>query len=150
MITGVHHFALTVADVERSTAFYRMLGFDPVADREVRGGYVAELTGVAGADVRIVLLSGFGHSLELLEYRHPRARRRAGASPDVGTAHICLLTDDLDAEISRMRASGVTFRTEAAVTLTSGPNRGARGIYAEDPDGNAVELIEPAEEQRAF
>lgn len=145
MITAFHHFALTVADVESSTAFYRELGFDVVADRELRGGYVEEMTGVPGADVRVVFMSGFGHNLELLEYRHPRGRPRSGASPDVGTAHLCLLTDDLGAEIGRLRAAGVAFRTPAAVTLTSGPNQGARGIYAEDPDGNAVELVEPAQ-----
>jgi len=145
VITAVHHFALTVADVERSVVFYRGLGFDVAADRELCGGYVEEITGVTGADVRVVLLSGFGHNLELIEYRHPRGRPRAGASPDVGTAHVCLMTDDLEAEIERLRASCAAFRTAAPVTVTSGPNQGARAIYAEDPDGNAVELVQPAE-----
>jgi catechol 2,3-dioxygenase-like lactoylglutathione lyase family enzyme len=143
VITAVHHFALTVAEAERSTAFYRGLGFGVVADRALRGGYVEQLTGVPGADVRIVLLSGPGGNLELIEYRHPRGRPRSGGSADVGTAHLCLLTDDLEAEIERLRAAGIAFRSAGPVTLTSGPNHGARGIYAEDPDGNAVELVEP-------
>ncbi len=143
MITGVHHFALTVADADRSTAFYRELGFGVVADREVSGGYVEEVTGVPAAQVRIVFLSGFGHNLELLEYRRPRGEPRARPFEDAGSAHIGLLTDDLDAEVARMHDRGVRFRSTGPVAVTSGPNRGGRAIYAQDPDGNAVEIVEP-------
>ena len=142
MIIGVHHFALTVADVDRSTVFYGGLGFDVVADREVSGGYVEEVTGVAGAQVRLVFLSGFGHNLELLEYCRPRGEQRARRFQDAGSAHICLLADDLDAAVERLRECGVRFRSAGPVAVTSGPNRGRRAIYAEDPDGNAVEIVE--------
>jgi catechol 2,3-dioxygenase-like lactoylglutathione lyase family enzyme len=144
VITGVHHFALTVSDADRSSAFYRDFGFELVSDREVDGGYVEEITGVRGAHVRIVHLSGFGHNLELLEYRRPKGRQEARALPDVGSAHVCLLTDDLGTEVERLRARGVRFRSEEPVTTTSGPNRGGRGIYALDPDGNAVEIVQLA------
>jgi catechol 2,3-dioxygenase-like lactoylglutathione lyase family enzyme len=142
MIIGVHHFALTVADADRSTGFYSDLGFDVVVDREASGGYVEEVTGVADARLRVVFLSGFGHHLELLEYRRPRGEQRARAFQDAGSAHICLLTDDLDAAVERLRARGVRFRSAGPVAVTSGPNRGRRAIYAEDPDGNAVEIVE--------
>ena len=36
------------------------------------------------------------------------------------------------------------FRSPGPVTTTSGPNRGGRGIYVEDPDGNAVEIVQLA------
>jgi catechol 2,3-dioxygenase-like lactoylglutathione lyase family enzyme len=144
VITGVHHFALTVSDADRSAGFYRDFGFELVSDREVEGGYVEEITGVPEAHVRLVHLSGFGHNLELLEYRRPRGRLQAAALPDVGSAHVCLLTDDLDAEVERLRAHGVRFRSDDPVTTTSGPNRGGRGIYALDPDGNAVEIVQLA------
>lgn len=144
VISGVHHFALTVADVERSAAFYRELGFELVSDREVDGGYVEQITGIAGAHVRITHLSGFGHNLELLEYKRPRGAGRARGLQDVGSAHICLLTDDLDAACERLRARDVPFRSAGPVTTTSGPNRGGRGVYVEDPDGNAVEIVQLA------
>jgi len=142
VITGVHHFALTVSDADRSLDFYCRFGFSLVSDREVEGGYVEEITGVAGAHVRLVHLSGFGHNIELLEYRQPRGEQRARAFQDVGSAHICLLTDDLDAEVERLRAQGVGFCSDAPVTTTSGPNRGGKGVYARDPDGNAVEIVQ--------
>lgn len=144
MISGVHHFSLSVADVDRSMAFYREFGFELVSDREVDGDYVEEITGVPGAHIRIAHLSGFGHNLELLEYKRPRGAGRARDLPDVGSAHICLLTEDLDAECERLRGRGVRFRSPRPVTTTSGPNRGGRGVYIEDPDGNAVEIIQLA------
>jgi catechol 2,3-dioxygenase-like lactoylglutathione lyase family enzyme len=144
VITGVHHFSLSVADVDRSMAFYREFGFELVSDREVEGDYVEVMTGVPDAHVRITHLTGFGHNLELLEYRRPRGARRARGFHDVGSAHICLLTEDLDAECERLRALGVPFCSPGPVTTTSGPNRGGRGIYVEDPDGNGVEIIQLA------
>lgn len=144
MIRGIHHFALTVADVDRSIAFYRDFGLDLVSDREVDGDYVERITGVPGAHVRISHLSGFGHNLELLEYKQPPGADHARGMQDVGSAHVCFLTDDIDAECDRLRARGVSFRSPGPVTTTSGPNRGGKGIYVEDPDGNAVEIVQLA------
>jgi catechol 2,3-dioxygenase-like lactoylglutathione lyase family enzyme len=144
LITGLHHFALTVADMERSKSFYAGLGLDVVADREVSGGYVEEITGIKGAEVRVVLLSGFGHALELIEYRRPRGERRARPFQDAGSAHVCVLTENLDVAVEQLHERGVQFRSSEPVSVASGPNRGRRAIYAEDPDGNAVELVESA------
>jgi catechol 2,3-dioxygenase-like lactoylglutathione lyase family enzyme len=144
VINGVHHFALTVADVDRSIAFYSGFGFELVSDREVDGDYVEQITGVPDAHIRLTHLSAFGHNLELVQYKRPLGADRARDLQDVGSAHICLLTDDLDAECERLRAQSVPFRSPGPVTTTSGPNRGGRGIYVEDPDGNAVEIVQLA------
>lgn len=62
-----------------------------------------------------------------------------GAVPGPGGWNrIHLLTDDLDAEVTRLRAAGVPFRND----IVSGP--GGRQILAEDPSGNLVELFQPA------
>ena len=144
MITGVHHFALSVADAERSVAFYcGLLGLEVAADREVEGGYVATVTGIPGVRARIVMLHGHGMRLELLEYRRPRGATRSRGFADAGSAHLCFTTDDLAADAARLAAAGVAFRS-APVAVTSGPNRGGRAVYAIDPDGNAVELVQPA------
>ena len=66
----------------------------------------------------------------------------ARATPADATApgrnRIHLLVEDLDAEIDRLRAVDVPFRSE----LVSGP--GGRQILIADPAGNLVELFEPA------
>jgi len=66
----------------------------------------------------------------------------ARATPDdaatAGRNRIHLIVDDLDAEIDRLRAAGLTFRSEPV----SGP--GGRQILLADPAGNLVELFQPA------
>ena len=149
MITGIHHFALTVSDMDRSLAFYTgLFGLEVASDREVVRDYVEQITAVPGAHQRLVHLSGYGQRLELLEYKAPRGEPRARALQDAGSAHVCFITDDLDAEVERLQAAGVAFRSLPVVT-TSGPNRGGRGIYVEDPDGNAVEVVQLAPQAAA-
>ncbi|MCC6223089.1 MAG: VOC family protein [Thermoleophilia bacterium] len=145
MIVGFHHVALTVSDIERSLPFYRdLFGLEVISDREVEGDYVERITGVPGAHVRLVHLSGHGALVELVSYLRPAGARRARALPDAGSAHLCFVSDDLEAETARLRERGVPLLSEGIVTTTSGPNLGGRGIYVSDPDGNAVEVVELA------
>ena len=70
------------------------------------------------------------------------ARSGARATPpDLATAgrnRIHLVVDDLDAEIERLRSSGVHFSGD----VVEGP--GGRQILLADPAGNLVELFTPA------
>ena len=56
-----------------------------------------------------------------------------------GWNRIVLRMTDLPARIDTLKKAGVPFRNEMEV----GP--GGRQVQIEDPDGNAVELFEPAE-----
>lgn len=66
----------------------------------------------------------------------------ARATPDdaatAGRNRIHLVIDDLDSEIARLRDAGLTFRSD----VVSGP--GGHQILLADPDGNLVELFQPA------
>ena len=66
----------------------------------------------------------------------------ARATPDdaatAGRNRIHLIVDDLDAEIARLRGAGLSFRSD----LVTGP--GGRQILLADPDGNLIELFQPA------
>ena len=55
-----------------------------------------------------------------------------------GWNRIHFVVDDLDAEVARLRAAGVTFRND----VVTGP--GGRQILVEDPAGNPIELFQPA------
>ena len=55
-----------------------------------------------------------------------------------GWNRIILQVDDLPARIERLKKSGLHFRNE----MESGP--GGKQIQLEDPDGNPIELFEPA------
>jgi catechol 2,3-dioxygenase-like lactoylglutathione lyase family enzyme len=148
VITGFHHFSIACSDADRSLAFYGdLFGMRLVADREVEpGGFVEKVTRIPGARVRIVHLQGYGVNFELLEYREPQGDSRARGLNDAGSAHLCFVTDDLDETCERLKSSGVAVRSQggAPVTIVGGPNDGGKGLYIEDPDGNAVEIIELA------
>ena len=66
----------------------------------------------------------------------------ARATPDdahsPGRNRIHLIVDDLDAEIARLRGMSLDFRSD----LVAGP--GGRQILLADPDGNLIELFQPA------
>ncbi|GAA4760078.1 VOC family protein [Actinomycetospora chibensis] len=64
-----------------------------------------------------------------------RATPADAATP--GGNRIHLVVDDLDAEIARLRAADLPFRSE----LVAGP--GGRQVLIADPDGNLVELFQP-------
>jgi catechol 2,3-dioxygenase-like lactoylglutathione lyase family enzyme len=66
------------------------------------------------------------------------ARATPHDAATAGRNRIHLIIDDLDAEITRLRAAGLPFRSE----LVSGP--GGRQILIADPDGNLIELFQPA------
>jgi catechol 2,3-dioxygenase-like lactoylglutathione lyase family enzyme len=55
-----------------------------------------------------------------------------------GRNRVLVIVDDLDADITRLGAAGLSFRSE----VVSGP--GGRQILVADPAGNLVELFEPA------
>jgi catechol 2,3-dioxygenase-like lactoylglutathione lyase family enzyme len=146
-ITGFHHFSITCADADRSLAFYRdLFGMELVSDRVVEpGGFVERVTGVPGARVRIVHLRGHGFNFELLEYQAPRGAERARPPNHAGSAHLCFVADDLEAVYADLVSRGVVMRTQdGPQTVVGGPNDGGKGLYLEDPDGNAVEVIQLA------
>ena len=66
------------------------------------------------------------------------ARATPADASAAGRNRIHLVVEDLDAEIARLTAAGVAFRTE----VVSGP--GGRQILLADPAGNLVELFQPA------
>ncbi|MGC4853089.1 VOC family protein [Micromonospora sp. DT4] len=55
-----------------------------------------------------------------------------------GWNRIHLIVADIDAEVARLRAAGVSFRSD----VVKGP--GGRQIVLDDPAGNPVELFQPA------
>ena len=62
-----------------------------------------------------------------------------GRKPEPGGWNrIHLVVDDIDAEVGRLRAAGVSLRDD----VVTGP--GGRQILVDDPSGNPIELFQPA------
>jgi catechol 2,3-dioxygenase-like lactoylglutathione lyase family enzyme len=55
-----------------------------------------------------------------------------------GWNRIHLTTQDIDAEVERLRAAGLKFRSEVLIGV------GGSQILLEDPSGNPIELYQPA------
>jgi catechol 2,3-dioxygenase-like lactoylglutathione lyase family enzyme len=144
MISAVDHTGITVSALDRSLAFWRdVLGFELSHRAHHTGDLAAEVTGVSGAEIRLAVLKGYGHKIELLQYDAPSDRKRVDIRPcDVGSVHVALLVDDLDALLSRIRESGWKPAGRPQ-PLQSGPNAGKRVVYVRDPDGVTIELMQP-------
>ena len=67
------------------------------------------------------------------------ARATPADAATAGHNRIHLICDDLEAEIARLRAAEVVFRSD----VVAGP--GGRQILLADPAGNLVELFQPAD-----
>jgi catechol 2,3-dioxygenase-like lactoylglutathione lyase family enzyme len=143
-ILAADHTGITVSNVERSLAFWRdVLGFELSHRAHQTGELASEITGVPGAEILIAVVKAPGHKIELLEYRAPADRTRSDLRPcDIGSAHIALTVDDIDAVLETIAASGWKAAGKPQ-TLTVGPNAGKRVIYVRDPDGTTIEFMQP-------
>jgi glyoxylase I family protein len=124
-IKGFHGIRYQVKDVARSVAFYtQQLGF------KLERQQLPAFANVSLEDVPI-LLSGPGAS-------GSRALPDGQSQEPGGWNRVVLKVADLTACIAAFENAGVRFRN----AMESGP--GGRQIQIEDPDGNPIELFEPA------
>ena len=142
-ILAADHTGITVANLERSLAFWRdVLAFELSHSPHQTGELASEITGVAGAEISIAVLKGYGHKIELLEYLAPTDRKRIDLRPcDVGSVHVALTVDNLDTILSTIAASGWKASGKPQ-TITIGPNTGKRVVYVRDPDGTTIEFMQ--------
>ena len=132
-----HHAGITVADLERSVAFYRdVLGL-PVVDRfEVGGEAFAEAVDVEGAAASFAHLGAGDTRVELVEYEPTGPEQPETELNRPGATHLGLSVDDVDAVVADLPAD---------VETLSGPRTTASGtrlVFLRDPDGTLVELLE--------
>ena len=115
-----------VGNVERSIAFYtKTLGF------QLDHQHLPAFGQVSIGDLKLIL-SGPGASGSR---PMPDGRRQEAG----GWNRLILRVDDLPARIVELKKQGLHFRNE----METGP--GGKQIQLEDPDGNPLELFEPAE-----
>ena len=118
MISHIDHIVLTVADIERSVAFYaRVLGMQAVSFGNGRRALQ------------------FGQQKINLQTLGQELRNRAG----VGSGDLCLITDwALPDVMAHLAAEGVPL-LEGPVAR-SGAQGPIESLYFNDPDGNLVEV----------
>ncbi len=124
-VKKVHGIRYQVKDVARSVAFYtHHLGFT------LEHQQLPAFASVSVGDARI-LLSGPGAS-------GSRPMPNGQQQEPGGWNRVVLNVADLPRFIEELKKAGLRFRND----MESGP--GGRQIQIEDPDGNPIELFEPA------
>jgi glyoxylase I family protein len=124
-VNSIHGVRYQVKDVARSVAFYTQhLGF--ALERQQLPAF-ANVSLVGGQ----ILLSGPGAS-------GSRPMPNGQHQEPGGWNRVVLKVTDLPGFIAELKKAGLHFRNE----METGP--GGRQIQIEDPDGNPIELFEPA------
>lgn len=127
MITGIAHIGIRVHDLERSAAFYALLGFVKTAG-PIGHEPVAILEHPAGVEINLILNAPIASEPNIL---------MDVLDKHAGITHIALLVPNLDAAIATLAAAGIA--------LSGGPIQflpTARGAFIRDPDRNVIELHE--------
>jgi lactoylglutathione lyase len=129
MITGIGHVAFRVADLERALDFYcGKLGF--------REAFRLEREGQPSPWI-VYLRLAQNQFIELF----PRAE---GSVASRGTAagynHYCLVVDDMAATLRELRDRGLEITGEPVMGVDTNWQ-----FWLQDPDGNAIELMQIAE-----
>jgi len=143
-IIAADHTGITVSNLERSLEFWQnVLGFEFSHRAHQTSKMASEITGVPGAEIKLaVVKTPGGHKIELLEYLAPPDRKHVSLRPcDVGSVHVALTVDKLDAILEKIAASGWKAAGKPQ-TLKTGPNAGKRVVYVRDPDGTTIEFMQ--------
>ena len=140
MINSVAHTAISVADMDRSLAFYRdLLGMRVAMDVESTSRKLGIIVGLPSAQARIVMLEAGNQQIELFQYRTPAGRPlpKELRQCDNGLIHIAFRVTDLEGLCERLRKAGARFYSEPQVV-----GREMKVVYFTDPDGVTLELME--------
>jgi catechol 2,3-dioxygenase-like lactoylglutathione lyase family enzyme len=136
-----NHVGISVADIDRSIAFYRdMLGLQQLCEVFPFGGdqfeAIMDIPGVTGR----MCMIGNGHlQLELFEFDGARAKDPEYPVSDRGYSHFGVEVDDIAATFARLEAAGTRIHSPI-ITFNQG---GMQAAYCRDPDGNVFEILQP-------
>jgi lactoylglutathione lyase len=126
MITDIGHAAFRAYDLERTLAFYALLG--------IRESF--RLHREDGSLMLVYLHVAGDRFVEVFPGGAPPDPQRQGSF-----MHLCLLTNDLHATVDQLRAQGITIDREPRLGLDNNWQ-----AWISDPDGNAIELMQLSED----
>ncbi len=139
------HAAYTVSDMDRALPFYtEQLGLKLVRDAVCQGDAFEQLTGYPNARLRVAVMEdSAGFLIELIEYLEPRGEVREFELCDPGAGHLSFQVDDLEAAYDQLSEAGATFQSPPVELARDGQVVGWV-LYLYDPDGNIIEMYQPA------
>jgi catechol 2,3-dioxygenase-like lactoylglutathione lyase family enzyme len=146
VVRGIAAVAMTVADADRSAAFYsQVLGFEKLSDVEVWGRPPEALQGIFGLRLRVVRMRLGEETIELHEYLTPAGRPMPADSRgnDRWFQHVAIIVSDMDRAYARLREHHVRHASPAPQRLPDWNAKagGIRAFYFRDPDGHFLEIL---------
>jgi lactoylglutathione lyase len=127
-LSGIAHIGIRVHDLERSLAFYRLLGFEKTVG-PIGPEPVAILMHASGIEINLVLNAPVASTPNVLMDVPVKAP---------GITHLALSCPDIAVAARTLEAAGFPPRGEAVRF----PN-GSQAIFVRDPDGVVIELNQP-------
>lgn len=127
----LHHTALSVVDLERSTEWYAHFGLEQTTRYDAADG---SLTIFHLRDQETGIELFWTPDMEKVSVTN----ESAGGIKQSGLKHICFQTADLEQEITRLDGVGIKPATE----IENARSLNAKYIFFRDPDGNWVELMQ--------
>ena len=145
MTLGYDHSAISVADADRSVAFYAgLLGLAQASGQVNSGPAQERLDGLPGDVVDVVALRPAAAPtphIELLAYRTPRGRPAPDLrSRDVAAERLVMQVVDLPGLLAALAAGGFATAEPGVVPLADG----SRAALIHDPDRHTLVLVEEA------
>jgi glyoxylase I family protein len=140
LIQALGHIALSVANLDRSIAFYRdLLGMELIGREAFGSALYDRILRLENAKGEVALLRSETFQLEIFQFTSPTPERSVLERPvsELGITHFCIEVRDIHAAYDRLRTAGVVFHCEP---IAFGGIVNA--TYARDPDGNVIELTE--------
>jgi catechol 2,3-dioxygenase-like lactoylglutathione lyase family enzyme len=147
LVRSVEAVGMTVADMERSVAFFtQVLTFRKVSDVEAAGEDWDRLHGLFASRLRIVRLQLGDEQIELTEYLTPRGRPVPpdSRSNDRWFQHVAIIVSDMDAAYARLRHHRVEHASPEPQRLPdwNAAAGGIKAFYFKDPDGHPLEILQ--------
>jgi len=109
-IRSFDHVGITVADLDRVTAFFVGLGLEVEGRTFLEGEFVDTVIGIPNSRSEIVTLRlpDGGTKLELSSFVRPNHEPGSpdAMSTELGLRNVCFVVDDLQAVVERMAADG--------------------------------------------
>jgi catechol 2,3-dioxygenase-like lactoylglutathione lyase family enzyme len=147
LVSAVEAIGITVADMDRSVAFYRdVLGFERLDDVRRAGEAWDRLYAIEGAQLRVVGMRLGEERIELVQWLTPRGRPvpRDSRSHDRWFQHIAVIVNNMDQAHLWLQRHGIERISPSPQRLPdSNPAAGGiRAFYFKDPDGHPLEILQ--------
>ena len=140
-VQAICHIGICVKDLEHSRAFYRdVLGFKELTRLEVDDDTSKKFLEVDDLKLRCIFLERDGLRIELMSYGDSTTGK-GEISPiyERGLTHFAIRVHDVDEMVARIEAAGGEILRHTEIRNEAYQSH---CIFAKDPDGVRLELIE--------